>query len=654
MTQISFSKHFLSILAVAALLFFQAFNSLAMPPQVNTPLESRLYQGSVDEITTFIKQRQKQIDKIIAEIESRVDKKTAQEQYSSITAIENLFQGLSLQYKTLLKELSRTPSAALNKPIVAGPTYDIEDFDKIIAFQRQVNTQLADNNKKLALLKSRLENLKEGAVAQLSEYTELAKNDPTDTLSLYEKYGQLLILQGECALLRIKKPKLEKLLTELNDNEKTAADWVKEAFTKLKVTPEDINKARKLTDQSQTFLQKTTDDTRAEYQDLNRRLLIYEARFDSALNKLEASKKNDLAREGWQIEKERIELIIEALKLRLQLLNQNQLNGELKLLKNNFRLQWLSNHEARTKKTSFTDFIAEWSREIDKLVRKQEANTTLISETTLARSNLTQKLVTINNQRAAAQSAQLREALDTLTRQATKVNENIDKLILALSENNHDIRNAKREIEQILELTRYSISRGERIRTWSALHLIGLKDRVLSILSYPLFSIGTSTITLLIILKIIILLFSGIIFLRLLRRKIASLLEKKVGMSMGAINSITTLGYYASLLVGTLIILSTAGLDLSQLSIILGALGVGIGFGLQTITNNFISGIILLTEQTVKVGDYVNLADGVVGEVKKMAIRATVVRTVEGEDIIVPNSDLISNRVNTRTYGDDW
>ncbi|MEA3545377.1 MAG: mechanosensitive ion channel, partial [Thermodesulfobacteriota bacterium] len=125
-------------------------------------------------------------------------------------------------------------------------------------------------------------------------------------------------------------------------------------------------------------------------------------------------------------------------------------------------------------------------------------------------------------------------------------------------------------------------------------------------------------------------------------------------MSSGAINSITTLGYYACLLIGTLIILSSAGLDLSQLSIILGALGVGIGFGLQAITNNFISGIILLTEQTIKVSDYVHLGDGVVGEVKKMSIRTTTVRTVEGEDIIVPNSDFISTRVNTWTYDDDW
>lgn len=96
------------------------------------------------------------------------------------------------------------------------------------------------------------------------------------------------------------------------------------------------------------------------------------------------------------------------------------------------------------------------------------------------------------------------------------------------------------------------------------------------------------------------------------------------------------------------------GVNLSQLTVIFGALGVGIGFGLQTIANNFISGIILLTEQVIKSGDIINLENGVTGEVKKVAIRSTIIRTVNGDDVIVPNSELVSNKVNTWTYGDDW
>ncbi len=373
------------------------------------------------------------------------------------------------------------------------------------------------------------------------------------------------------------------------------------------------------------------------------------------MSRLEESKnENSPERNGWEIEKERIELILYALKLRIHLINQRRLNCKIKILKSDFRLQWLMNHNSEKDKKRHTEFIKEWSQETDKLVLMHEATTSSISEATLARSTLTQKLVTIQAKKAASQATQLQETLNSLTRQANKVNENIDKLILELSKNDQTLRNAKREFEQILDLTKFAISRSARIRTWSALHWTGMKEQVLTIIYYPLFSIGTSTVSMSIILKVIFLLFSGIAFLRLLRRTIARLLEKKLGMSVGAINSITTLGYYISLIIGTFIILSAAGLDLSQLSIIFGALGVGIGFGLQTITNNFFSGIILLTEQTVKVGDYVHLGEGLVGKVKKMAIRATIVRTVEGEDVIVPNSDFISTRVNTWTYGDDW
>ena len=648
-------RFFCGSILLTALILLLAAHCAAQPPDVSKPLENKLYQGSIEEITAFVNQRQAQIEEVINDIDKGVGEDAAKDTQSSATAIKDLFQGLSLQYKSLLKELSRTTSATLNKPSVAGPPYDVESFDKIISFQRQTSLQLADSSKKITLLQSRLASLKESAVGQLSEYAKLLKTDTKNHLLLYEKYGKLLHLQGEYALLRIKKPKLEELLSKLNENKKSAAKWVKEAFAELKITPEDIKKAQQLKGERQTLFKKTTATTSAEYQDLNRRILIYEAQLDEALAKLEASEaENNPEREMLSIEKERIELILDALKLRLHLIIQKRLNCEIKILKSNFRLQWLSNYELGGEKSRLTDFIKEWSQETDKLTRKHEAATSSISEVTLARSNLTQKLVTIHSKKAAAQTTQLQETLNSLARQAGKVNENIDKLIMALSENDQALRNAKREFEQILDLTRFAISRSERIRTWSALHLADIKEHVLTILYYPLFLIGTSTVTLSVILKIIFLLFLGVAFLRLLRRKIATLLKKKVGMSIGAINSITTLSYYACLLIGTLIILSSAGLDLSQLSIILGALGVGIGFGLQTITNNFISGIILLTEQSIKVGDYVHLGDGLVGEVKKMAIRTTVVRTVEGEDIIVPNSDFISTRVNTWTYGDDW
>ncbi len=642
----------------------------AQPPKVDAPLDKNLYTGSVKEITAYIKKRRSEIKKIITDIDrvSRKDNPQTSDNalpgtprkelniftQSSTTAVKDLFQGLSLQYKSLTTELSRSPALPPQKPAVTGPPYNIENFDKIIAFQAQINSRLNRTHKRLVLLQNRLQNLQESAIAQLSDYAKLLQTNSNAYLLLYDKYGKLLNLQSEYALLKIRQPKLETRINKLDQLKKEATNWVKESFTHLKVTQEDIAKARRLNRKQLALFKKTTNSTSAEYQDLNGRIIIYEARLDDILNRIKSSDGKSPAADTLRLEKERIELIIDALKHRIHILNQKRLNCKVKLLHSQFRLQWLTNYHQRKESKLLTDFIKQWSQESSKLQQKLDETNTSIADVTLARSNLTQRLVTINNKAKADPPVTLSKTWRALSRQALKVNENLDKLYLTLSDNDHDIRNIKREIDQIVDLNRFMISRKDRIKAWSELHLADLKDQTLKVLYFPLFAIGTSMVTLAIILKIIFLFFLSIFFLRWLRRRIATLLEKKIGMSVGAINSITTLAYYACILIGTFIILSTAGLDLSQLSIILGALGVGIGFGLQTISNNFISGIILLGEQTIKVGDYVHLTEGIVGEVKKVSLRTTVVRTVEGEDIIVPNSDLISNRVNTWTYGDDW
>ena len=181
-----------------------------------------------------------------------------------------------------------------------------------------------------------------------------------------------------------------------------------------------------------------------------------------------------------------------------------------------------------------------------------------------------------------------------------------------------------------------------------------LYKKIKPVLFYPFAKIGNVSISIATIFKIVVLFIIGFFILRLSRKKITAFLEKKTKLSLGAISSITTLSYYFCLILLVLIVLSTAGINLSQLSILIGALGIGIGFGLQTIANNFISGLIILIDRSIKVGDIVELQDGTMGIVKKLAIRATVIRTFDGNDIIVPNSEFISSRINTWTYGDDW
>jgi small-conductance mechanosensitive channel len=106
--------------------------------------------------------------------------------------------------------------------------------------------------------------------------------------------------------------------------------------------------------------------------------------------------------------------------------------------------------------------------------------------------------------------------------------------------------------------------------------------------------------------------------------------------------------HYSLVLVGFLLALTALGFTLTNLTILGGAIGVGIGFGLQAIVNNFASGIILLFERPIKIGDMIQLAD-LPCRVKKIGLRATTVETRDDAEIVVPNSDLITNQVTNWT-----
>jgi small-conductance mechanosensitive channel len=116
----------------------------------------------------------------------------------------------------------------------------------------------------------------------------------------------------------------------------------------------------------------------------------------------------------------------------------------------------------------------------------------------------------------------------------------------------------------------------------------------------------------------------------------------------------TRLIRYTVWIVGTLIGLTYVGIELTSLAFLGGAIGVGIGFGLQNIFSNFISGIIILIEKTLKVGDFVDLESGVRGTVTEIAMRYTRVTTNDSVDILVPNSEFINGRVTNWTFGERY
>jgi small-conductance mechanosensitive channel len=169
-------------------------------------------------------------------------------------------------------------------------------------------------------------------------------------------------------------------------------------------------------------------------------------------------------------------------------------------------------------------------------------------------------------------------------------------------------------------------------------------QNIINFLNVPIFTVGASIITLW-TLSYLLLLF---IVLYYITSKLNKIIVYKVlaksKIDLGVRVAVGTIIRYAILTMGFIIIVQTVGINLNSITVLLGALGVGIGFGLQNITNNFVSGIIILFERPIKIGDRIELGN-VTGNVTKVSLRATTIRTNDNISIIVPNSEFISSIV---------
>ncbi len=182
----------------------------------------------------------------------------------------------------------------------------------------------------------------------------------------------------------------------------------------------------------------------------------------------------------------------------------------------------------------------------------------------------------------------------------------------------------------------------------------GLPDTMLLQLREVLtegFEIGT---VLVVPIKVVIALLSFAVMLSLigwLKRRMEKSWLKRSRMDRGSKEAMVSLSGYFGVAVAFLIGLSIAGVELANVALVAGALSVGIGFGLQNIVNNFVSGVILLFERPVKTGDWI-IVGGTEGYVKKISIRSTQIQTFDRSDVIVPNSELISGQVTNWMFRD--
>lgn len=178
-----------------------------------------------------------------------------------------------------------------------------------------------------------------------------------------------------------------------------------------------------------------------------------------------------------------------------------------------------------------------------------------------------------------------------------------------------------------------------------------MDTKIKEILNFVIFEIKGNDFTLLTLLYIVIA--SSILIY--LSRRITRLLENKLLANAiaekGTRSAIVTIIRYLILLFGFLFIFKTSGFDLGAFSWMLGALGVGLGFGLQNITSNFISGIIILFERPIKIGDRIQIGD-ISGDVVSISMRSTTIVTNDNISIIVPNSKFINDNVINWSHND--
>ncbi len=165
------------------------------------------------------------------------------------------------------------------------------------------------------------------------------------------------------------------------------------------------------------------------------------------------------------------------------------------------------------------------------------------------------------------------------------------------------------------------------------------------------FTVGGVTISLVDILTALVVFFVAIAATRLIRQTLSEKVLVKTRLDTGIRNSLASGVSYIGITIAALLAVGVMGFNFQNIAIIAGALSVGIGFGLQNIVNNFVSGLILLVERPIKIGDWVVVGDNQ-GYVKKISVRATEIETFDRASVILPNSELLSSAVTNWTHKD--
>lgn len=179
----------------------------------------------------------------------------------------------------------------------------------------------------------------------------------------------------------------------------------------------------------------------------------------------------------------------------------------------------------------------------------------------------------------------------------------------------------------------------------------GFLELLQTVVHYPIFTFGSASVTLAATGKFLLVVLFVFLLERIFRRYVLQRALKRTTLDPSLQFAVLKITGYLFLILGLYIAFQAVGVDLSSLAVLAGAIGVGLGFGLQNIINNFISGIIILAERPIALGDRIEVG-GVAGQVRKISLRSTTIVTNDNIAIIVPNSNFISETVINWSHGD--
>lgn len=179
-------------------------------------------------------------------------------------------------------------------------------------------------------------------------------------------------------------------------------------------------------------------------------------------------------------------------------------------------------------------------------------------------------------------------------------------------------------------------------------------EHIQSVLAIRLFGVGETDVTIGGICQVVIIVVAAWLISFVSRKSLQRYGRGEQRMAASSLYTLTRISHYIIMLIGFVLAIASLGIDLTKFALLASAVGIGVGFGLQNLISNFVAGIMLLFEKTLKVKDFVELESGVTGEVKEINIRSTIITTNDNIDIVVPNSEFVNGRVTNWTMRDTY